>query len=101
MLNATSSFTTRDYSLDLQPTAKQAAILEQIQVGDRVITNQSGAGFCWERTGKVANKVVIQQLLARQWIIRPHVDGPLFDSRHGGRMTPRGQAALARHHRGP
>jgi hypothetical protein len=80
------------------PTSTEAAILEQIHAGDRLVRSTSGKAFVWERGAARPHQGHAFRCLANQWVLSPCPDGPLFGDQHDGRLTTRGQFALARYH---
>jgi hypothetical protein len=77
-------------------TRAQVEIMRRIADGDRIVPAIGGKSFELERTGTTVPARTVDQLLHRAWLVRPEY--PLFATdRHAGRLTVRGQFALASH----
>jgi hypothetical protein len=82
----------RDATLEI--TREQLDVMRRISGGDRVVVAIGGKGFEFERTGATIPARTVAQLLHRAWLVMPEY--PLLAANHhAGRLTVRGQFALA------
>jgi hypothetical protein len=80
---------------DPKVTREQLDVMHRIAAGDRVVPAIGGKGYEFERTGVTVPARTVDQLLRRAWLVPPEY--PLFATdRHAGRLTVRGEFALAR-----
>ena len=94
----TSAFTLADgYVLDVLPSDREAGILRQLRAGDRLVMATHGRGCVWERGNGRPPPYLVAALFNKQWVSRPHPDGPLFGEPTDGTLTLRGSYALRRY----
>jgi hypothetical protein len=82
------------YALDVIPSDREAATLRRLRDGDRILASQNGRGFVWERSPAKLPRYLVDAVINKAWMSRPHPDGPLFGEITDGCLTLRGSHAL-------
>jgi hypothetical protein len=55
------------YVFDVLPSAKETAILRQLQSGDRILVARDGRGYVWERSPGKLRRYLVKAVLNKHW----------------------------------